>query len=184
MIKIDFDDTYEPIVLGKDLSFMTFYSPDKDGSDILLKIKVSPLGEPLLPNVFNLAFGPVLENEDIDEQARITHVNLNKLFSTILFFSLNFLQANPDFSIGINGSDDVRAYLYHRMFQTNRQSLNDIFETAGVDWYVKLLRNDSIETDEEGYPLFKPRLELFDYNRRSGDLYRYYVFYLKQKANS
>ena len=181
MIKINLEDTYDPIEVAKDLSFMIFNSRDKNAVDeVLIKIEILPLGDSLLPNVFNLSFGPLLENGDIDDKARINHLNTNKMFSTLLLFCLVFLQANTEITIGIDGSNDVRAYLYHRMFQTNRAYLNEFFISIGVDWYVRLLRNGTIETDIDGLPFFKPKPEPFDYQRISSDLYRYYMFYLRK----
>ena len=67
------------------------------------------------------------------------------------------------------------------MFVTNRKRLNEFFVTIGVDWYVKLLRNQiEIERRKDGTPFFKPRPELFDYNRTRHDLYRYYMYQLKK----
>ncbi len=178
MIKINFEDTYEPVEVAGDLSFMTFYSEVDNGRLILLKIKILPLGDPLLPNVYNMSFGPLLNKTEIDDNAKLNHQNSGKVFSTILLFSLLFLQTNPGFTIGIDGSNNVRAYLYHRMFLTNRIYLNEYFVTIGVDWYVKLLRNNSIESDAQGKPYFKPKPEPFDYNRPAKNLYRYYMYKL------
>lgn len=180
MIKINFEDTYEPIEVAKDLSFMTFYSEVTNAPQILLKIEISTLGDPLLPNVFNMAFCPLLENGDIEDSAKINHQEKDKVFSTILLFSFVFLQSNPKMTIGIDGSNDIRAYLYHRMFLTNREYLNEYFVTIGVDWYVKLLRNGDIEVDSNGLPYFKPKPEPFDYQRAATNLYRYYMYQLKQ----
>jgi hypothetical protein len=80
-------------------------------------------------------------------------------------------------------SNDTRAYLYHRMFQTNRKHLDEFFSSIGVDWYVRLLRNQDIEKDEDGNAFFKPRPEPFDYKRANHDLYRYYMFKLKKQTN-
>lgn len=180
MIKIDFEDIYEPIEVAEDLSFMTFHTKVTNASTILIKIEISPLGDPLLPNVFNMAFGPLSQNGSIDDTAKINHQNKDKVFSTILLFSLVYLQSNPQMTIGIDGSNDIRAYLYHRMFLTNREYLDEYFVTIGVDWYVKLLRNGSIEIDTNGLAYFKPKPEPFDYQRSATNLYRYYMYQLKQ----
>jgi len=180
MIKIDFEDTYEPIEVAEDLSFMTFYTEVTNASPILLKVEISPLGDPLLPNVFNMSFGPLLQNGNMDDTAKINHQNRNKVFSNIILFSLVFLQSNPEMTIGIDGSNDIRAYLYHRMFLTNREYLDEYFITIGVDWYVKLLRNGAIELDTKGLAYFKPKPEPFDYQRAATNLYRYYMYQLKQ----
>lgn len=162
-IKIDFEETYDPIEVAEDLSFMTFYTEVTNAPPILLKVEISPLGDPFLPNVFNMSFGPLLQNGSMDDTAKINHQDKDKVFSTILFFSLVFLQSNPRMTIGIDGSNDIRAYLYHRMFLTNREYLDEYFITIGVDWYVKLLRNGAIELDTKGLAYFKPKPEPFDY---------------------
>ena len=107
MIKIDFEDTYEPIEVAEDLSYMTFNTEVKNALPITIKIKISALGDPLLPNVFNMAFGPLVMGGDIDDTAKINHQNKDKVFSTILLFSLVFLQSNPQMTIGIDGSNDI-----------------------------------------------------------------------------
>ena len=180
MVKIDLENTFTPIDVADDLSFMTFNATDKAGLQMTIRIEILHLGDPLLPHVYNLAFGPITANKMIDDKAKIHHSNTNKIFSTIVLFSLTYLQANPHATIGIDGSNDARAYMYHRIFKTNRQYLHEYFVTIGVDWYVRLLRNGNVEKDTTGYPFFKPKPEPFDYQRVSNDLYRYYMFHLRQ----
>jgi len=179
MIKINFDDTFEPIEVAEDFSFLTFNTTDKKGVEVLIKIQISSLQNPLLPYVSNLAFGPLDINVKINDSAQIYHQNKAKVFSTILFFCLAFLQQNSHITIGLDGSDEVRAYLYHRMFLKNKEYLEDYFIAIGVDWYVRLLRNNDVERDSNGYPFFKPKPEPFNYSRVN-DLYRYYMFHLRQ----
>ena len=179
MLQINFENTYSPIEIADDLSFMTFASPMRNNDEILIRVEIASLGEPLLPNVYNLSFGPLSNKNEIDDKAKVIHANTGKVFSTIILFSLVYLQANPTITIGVDGSNDARAYLYHRMFQTNKEYLSQYFVAVGVDWYVRLLRNGIIEEDKEGYPFFKPKPEPFDYLRTGTDLYRYYMFYLK-----
>lgn len=56
---------------------------------------------------------------------------------------------------------EVRAYLYHRMFLTNKEYLEQYFVSVGVDWYVKLLRNGDVERNADRHPHFKPKPEPF-----------------------
>ncbi len=58
--------------------------------------------------------------------------------------------------------------------------MDEYFVTIGVDWYVKLLRNGSIEADTNGLAYFKPKPEPFDYQRSATNLYRYDMYKLKQ----
>jgi hypothetical protein len=181
MIKIDLDDTFDAITASEDLKRFTFNSELKDDTNLELHVLISDHPDPFLPNVFNLAFGPLGKDNEIDDTIAVCHKNINKVFSTVLLFAITFLEDNNDkqYSIGIDGSDERRAYLYHRMFRYNYGTLSDTIVAVGVDWYVKLLRNGKdIERDSNGLPLFKPRPEPFDLKRNPRDLYRYYIFSL------
>ncbi|SEJ52763.1 hypothetical protein SAMN05216327_11228 [Dyadobacter sp. SG02] len=177
MIGINLEDTYEPVAasLEREVAVMEFYSPQRDGVDELIKVEIIPHPDELLPSVYNLAMGPLGADGNIDDLARLHHQNSNKFFSTIILFSIAFLDEFPDLIIGLDGSNEVRAYLYHSMILTNRNHLADYLVFVGVDWYVKLLRNGDIERMPGGQPYFKPRPEPFDFNRSRGDLYRYYL---------
>ncbi len=181
MIKIDLNDTFKATSVSKDLKRFTFNSELLDKSIVELHVLINEHPDKLLPGVFNLAFGPIGTNGEIDDKIKLRHKNGNKVFSTVLFYAITFLEDNIEesYSIGIDGSNEVRAYLYHRMFISNHDHLSDTILTVGVDWYVKLLRNGmDIERDDEDNPLFKPRPEPFDLDRKPNDLYRYYLFTL------
>jgi hypothetical protein len=181
-ITINLDDTYDLQSAEKNLTLATFNSYDRTGNPVLLKIRIKPVKIDLLSDVYNLSFGPPKADGTIDDMSRIGHQNPNKMFSTIILFSLAFLQDNPGVTIGLDGSNDVRAYMYHRMFLTNKTYLADYFVTLGVDWFVKLLRNNDIERRPDNSPFFKPRSEPFDYQRIKKDLYRYYMYHLKDNS--
>lgn len=181
MIKIDLNDTFDAIKVDEGLRHFTFNSILKNDDSVEIHVIITEHPDPLLPNVFNLGFGPLGDDGEINDQINLKHKNVSKVFSTVLFFAITFLEENNDkpYSIGIDGSNEIRAYLYHRMFRYNNEHLSDTILTVGIDWYVKLLRNGTdIERDRAGLPLFKPRPEPFDLNRSSKDLYRYYIFSL------
>jgi len=181
MIKINLNDTYEASFVSSDLKKFTFYSELKDDTQIDLEVVITEHPDPFLADVFNLAFGSIKQDGGIDDGAILKHKNVNKVFSTVLLFAISFLKFHnrKAYSIGIDGSNETRAYLYHRMFRYNNEHLSKAIVSVGVDWYVKLLRNGAdIERDVEGFPFFKPRPEPFDLNRVSTDLYRYYMFSL------
>ncbi|KFF07849.1 DUF6934 family protein [Chryseobacterium luteum] len=175
MIKINLEDTYEPISISDDLTEFIFHSELNSGESKDLYVRFYDYEDPFLPNVYNLAYGPLDEHGKIDDTIKLQHKNINKLFSTIIFFVITFLDTNKDKKIGIDGSDDTRAYLYHRMFISNHEELNDLVVIIGVDWYVKLLRNGNVERDQYDRALFKPRPEPFDLERKASNLYRYYL---------
>jgi hypothetical protein len=182
MIKIDFEHTYDPLrgEINNQLSIMEFYSPQQNGSPKPIRVSIKPHWDKLLPYVYNLAMGPVKANGEIDDAVRLKHTDSNKVFSTAILFALTFLTEYNEFTIGLDGSNDIRATLYHSMFIANKKNLSEYFIAIGVDWYVKLLRNQvDIERKSDGSPFFKPRPEKFDYTRSRHDLYRYYMFELK-----
>ena len=173
MTVINFDVTYNFWEFAPELTYAKFNTELKSGGELALKVQLKPHPDPLLPNVYNLAFGPFDENDDIDDKVSVPHLNQCKMFSTVLFCGLAFLKEYPNLTIGLDGSNETRAYLYHRMFITNKDYLADYFVPIGVDWYVRLLRNSDVERDVNGFPYFKPRPELFDFQRPARDMYRY-----------
>ena len=180
MVRINLEDTYELTSMTPDLREAAFYSCNREGNPVLLNIQLKPALIELLPDVYNLGFGPLLPDAKIDDSAKIPHHDLNRMFSTIILFALKFLTGNPTATVGLDGSDDMRAYLYHRMFISNRIYLSEYFTALGVDWFVRLLRNGDYERNEDGAVFFKPKPESFDYQRPAWNLYRYYVFRLKK----
>jgi hypothetical protein len=110
---------------------------------------------------------------------KVKHADISRVFSTVLFHGLTFLQENPDLILGIDGSDDLRATMYHLMIKANRAYLEDFFVIIGVDWYVRVFRNWHCELDAQGHLFAKPKPEPFDYQRNRHDLYRYYMFQLR-----
>jgi len=129
--------------------------------------------------VFNLGFGPSDGHGSFLDDISLRHADRDKVFSTIMVLALSFLQANPDHIIGLDGSNDARARIYHQMFRSNVPQLGAYFETIGLDYYVKQLRSGDLEADENGDYVYAPFPQPFDYSRSSNQLYRYYIFFLK-----
>jgi len=179
-IKINFEDTYEPLTVSEDLKQMIFPSPQRDGTQAELLIKISTYQDIGIPRIYNLGFGPPDGNGEFDDNISLAHQDYNKMFSTILFHAYVFLNKNPELTLGIDGSDDRRAAVYHKMYINNKDYLEEYFEAIGVDWYVRVFRNWEYEKDEHDNLLPKPRPEAFNYERSWHDLYRYYMFKKKQ----
>lgn len=182
MIEIDLENTYEIDKINKDLSACTFCTEIKNGNKVELHISILKNPDEHLKGIYNLAFGPLNKEGEIDDKVIVEHLNIQKVFSTVLMIAITFLELNKEkkYKIGIDGSNDTRAYLYHRMFKKNYKMFSEFLIIGGADWYVKLLRyKNDIERDSEGYPYFKPILETFDLHKKSTELYRYYYFELK-----
>ena len=179
MIKINLEDTIVPHYVSQDLTDFRFYSPQKKGGVAELIVQIRNINDPLLSNVYNLGFGPPDGAGSFSDTVSLSHSNPGKVFSTVILVAIAFLERNPSLAIGIDGSDDRRAYLYHRMFSSNRHPLEETLILTGVDWYVRLLRSGDVERDPSGAAYFKPRPEAFDFQRKTNDLYRYYLINLK-----
>ncbi|MGE7773931.1 DUF6934 family protein [Chitinophaga sp. NPDC101104] len=135
-------------------------------------------------DVFNLTFGPVNSSGAINILAKIRHEHLNRLFSTILLQIVHFLQRHPGATVGMDGSTEGRAYLYHRIFLTNESYINRYCEALGMDWYVRWLRSGEFARHGDGYYHMRPIVENIPSERKATDMYRYYLVRLKDHIHS
>src|SRR5690242_14681258 len=103
--KIDFNNRYETAMISQNLRESTFVSLLPDNESVLLQVHISGQSHEVLPNVHNLAFGPLKHNGKIDDKAEVAHLDYSKTFSTILFTGLTYLASNPDHHLGVDGSD-------------------------------------------------------------------------------
>lgn len=182
-IKVDFDNCYEAEPLSADLRLTRFETELTNDSKAAIGVLISSQAQHLLPNVFNLAFGPLDANNEIDDQAKLTHANHSKVFSTIIFSALTFLNANRDKYLGIDGSNNARAYMYFRIIQNNYDTLTQYFDIYGVKYYVRILRKTKDE--DEGHPVdphditaVPARIEKGEIVR-SEKMYNYFIFKIK-----
>jgi hypothetical protein len=135
-IKINLDDCYNIETLSGDLTLSKFETVLTDDSVVPIGILISDTPQAFLPDVYNLAFGPIDANGNIDDKIRITHKEHSKVFSTIVLAALTFLTNNPTRYLGIDGSNNARAYMYYRCIQNNFWYLAQHFDISGVNIYV------------------------------------------------
>jgi hypothetical protein len=176
-IKIDFEDRYHVYAVD-DLNFSIFDSALINGGTARLGIKISFDEHPLMMDVFNLAFGPVNIENQIDDQAKLRHQDYSKVFSTIVFEGLSFLTKNPNKFLGIDGSSTAKAYMYYRVIQKNFDYLNAYFDIYGVNYYVRILRDGANDHDDDDF-LTVPKLIRKGEVIKPGKLYNYFVFRAK-----
>jgi hypothetical protein len=110
-------------------------------------VEISNETHELLPDVYNLAFGPLDAKGRINDKAELPHKDYSKVFSTILFEAWTYLKKNKDHYIGIDGSDNSRAYLYHMFIQRNYLYLNNYFNIYGIKYYVRITRFGKTQYD-------------------------------------
>ena len=185
-VKINFDDCYEIETLSNDLSLSKFYTILKSGEEIPLGIQISNTVHPYLPEVYNLAFGPLIEENRIDDKAKMHHDNHSKVFSTIIFTGLAFLSENKEKYLGIDGSNNARAYMYYRCIQNNYDYLNQFFNIYGVNYYIRVLRK--LKDDDDSYPVDNndiraiPEKIVKSVLIAPDKLYNYFIFKLKEES--
>lgn len=183
-VKINFDDCYEIETLSSDLSLSKFTTILKEGEEVPLAVQISNTVHPFIADVYNLAFGPLTDDNRIDDKAKLQHKNHSKVFSTIIFTALTFLTENKEKFLGIDGSNNARAYLYYRCIQNNFDYLNQFFVIYGVNYYVRVLRK--LKDDDDGHPIdsndLKPIPELIEKDAiiPAEKLYNYFIFKIKE----
>lgn len=77
---------------------------------------------------------------EINDKAKLHHADHSKAFSTIIFAGMTYLQENPTKFLGIDGSNNARAYMYYRCIQNNFDYLTQHFKIYGVNYFVRILR--------------------------------------------
>jgi hypothetical protein len=147
-IKINFEDIYKPDNISDDLKITKFTTELQTGTTQSLKVAISNEAHELLPDTYNLAFGPLKANGDIDDKAELTHKDYSKVFSTILLSAFTYLKENPGHLIGIDGSDNNRAHLYYKFLQRNYDYLSKYFKFFGIKYYVRISRLGKRQYDD------------------------------------
>lgn len=182
-LKIDFDKLYDISHISTDLKFVSFSGPLKNGQSIPLNVKIGTLPHPLLPNVYNLAFGPLDKKGKIDDKAELSYIDYSRVFSTILFSALAYLKNNPDHYLGVDGSDNARAYFYYRAIQRNFDYLHRHFRMYGIKYFVRITRFGKTQYDN---PFDFEDIMAYPYKIEKGagisqdHMYNYFIFTLKQ----
>lgn len=182
-IKIDFDDCYPIKILSNNPLLTTFDTVLKNGVIVPIGINISEEMHPLIPNAYNFSFGPVDKFNQIDDTAKLYHLNHSKLFSTIVSSAFTFLKGKKDIFLGIDGSNNARAYMYYRCIQNNFDYLNRFMNIYGVNYYVRILRkadekNNSHPVDQEDI-LAIPQAISKEARLKYGKLYNYFIFNAK-----
>jgi hypothetical protein len=184
-VKINFENTYEIDSISSDLRIAEFETLLVNKEEKILRVEISNESHELLDKVFNLSFGPLNSKGEIDDKAELVHQDYSKVFSTILLTALNYLSSNPGHYLGIDGSDNSRAYYYWRFLQRNFEYLNSYFEMSGLKYYVRISRFGKTQYenpfDFEDIFAFSDRLYKTDIWPKL--MYNYFVFKLRKKRH-
>jgi hypothetical protein len=183
--KIDFNNLYEIDSISEDLKVSTFNTTLQNGHSLPLTVKISNESHALLPNVYNFSFGPLNAKGKINDKIELTHTDYSKVFSTILFSALAYLKTNPDHYLGIDGSDNARAYFYYRALQRNFDYLNRHFRMFGVKYFVRITRFGKTQYDN---PFDFEDIMPYPFRIEKGaqvsqdHMYNYFIFNLVERS--
>ncbi|SFD59465.1 hypothetical protein SAMN05518672_102538 [Chitinophaga sp. CF118] len=139
-VKINFDNVYDINSASGELTSARFVAEQADGSTVPLIVKISTDAHELMPNVYNLAFGPPDQDGELDDKAQLIHKDYSKVFSTILSHARAYLALHPDRYLGIDGSNNSRAFMYYRFILNNFDYLDNYFDMGALKYYVRITR--------------------------------------------
>jgi hypothetical protein len=186
-VKIDFTNVYEIETFSNELTLASFATELADGSNTPLIVEIGPDSHELIPNVYNLAFGPPDHNGELDDKAEIKHKDYSKVFSTILLHARAYLTLHPDHYLGIDGSNEARAFLYYRFILRNFDYLNQYFSMGALKYYVRITRFGKYQYENPfDFNDIKPDLVKIVKSSpvRMGFMYNYFIFNNKQEPVS
>lgn len=180
--KIDLKNTYDVESMSEDYRVSRFSTKLDDGDIVPLNVRVNHEPHELMSNVYNLSFGPLNSKGKIDDRAELKHMDYSKVFSTILFTATTYLKKHPDHYLGIDGSDNTRAYYYYRAIQRNFSYLDKHFHIFGIKYYVRISRMGKRQYDNpfDFEDVISDPIKIEKGDQISQDLmYNYFIFNMR-----
>jgi hypothetical protein len=117
-------DSYTDLKIADDLRTFDFVSVGRHRA-ILKRIAFSHTG---MPNIYNLAFGDLTENGDIDDYSISNNGDRNKILATVANAIAMYTQKYPKRWILIIGSTESRMRLYRMAIGLNFDELSLLFD--------------------------------------------------------
>lgn len=84
-------------------------------------------------NEYNLAFGDINKNGNIDDKVITNNGDAVKVLATVVGTIFTFTKKYPDASIHIAGSTTERTKLYHRMIERYLPEIDGVFFVLGYN---------------------------------------------------
>ncbi|HEY8970483.1 MAG TPA: hypothetical protein VIM64_15365, partial [Puia sp.] len=81
-VKIDLENVYSIVAKNADQRASEFDTILTNAKRVRLGIRISHTPHTLIPNAYNMAFGPIKGNGSIDDKARLSYEDYSKVFST------------------------------------------------------------------------------------------------------
>jgi hypothetical protein len=117
-------EAYADVNFNADYSKFDFISEGHKGK---IPKRVEILATPM-PNLFNLSFGDIRENDDIDDLTISNNGDRNKILATIVKVVMEYTYKFPDRYIYFKGSTEQRTRLYRIAVSLNLEELSEMFE--------------------------------------------------------
>jgi hypothetical protein len=83
------------------------------------------------PHEFNLAFGVMVENDNIDDNSRINNGDRDKILASVIAAIDSFTAEHPDNVVYFKGSTESRTRLYQIAITLNLDELVEHFDIFG-----------------------------------------------------
>jgi uncharacterized protein DUF6934 len=87
---------------------------------------------PTSKNIYNLGFGDLLPDGEIDDTVKSNNGDIIKVFATVIDILQDFTKINPSFIIAFEGSTFERTRLYNRIIRTYYQSFRKTYFVLGA----------------------------------------------------
>jgi len=134
-------DLYPGVVASPDFNFFEFISVGRKGN-IPKRIAFEPTK---WSNVFNLAFGDITEDDQIDDLNISDNGDRNKVLVTVVKVVETYTEKFPDRWIYFAGNTEHKTRLYRMAISLNLEELSEKFEI-----YAELKENEAIVPFEKG----------------------------------
>jgi hypothetical protein len=117
-------ETYSEIEVYDDFSTFDFVSDGCNGK-ILKRVQILPMQ---IPNLYNLSFGDIKGNGDLDDLTISNNGDRNKILATVVKVVMEYSYKFPDRYIFFQGSTEQRTRLYRIAVSLNLEELSEIFD--------------------------------------------------------
>lgn len=121
----------------------SFVSKGRHGA-IIKMVQFTPTS---IKGVFNLAFGDLLPDGNIDDKSNSNNGDMIKVLGTVIEIVKDFTNENAHLNIVFSGSTAERTKLYHRILKNYCQSFEkdfilSAFVETGIKKYVEIAFNE------------------------------------------
>ncbi|NML20991.1 hypothetical protein HHL16_08905 [Pseudoflavitalea sp. G-6-1-2] len=83
-------------------------------------------------NIYNLSFGNLIANGDVDDMVKNRNQDRNKVLATVAVAAMDFLSKKPKAQLVFKGSNEARTRLYRMAISANLTLLQKSFELRGL----------------------------------------------------